>query len=121
MTLESFRNYCLSLGFVDECFPFDNETLVFKCGGKIFALTNITLFESVNLKCEPEYALELRSCYHSIQPGYHMNKKHWNTILLYGDVKDVFLIELINHSYQLIFNSLPKKVKENLNSSNVKN
>ena len=118
MNIEQLYDFCLSKKGVTENFPFDNDTLVFKVGGKIFALTSLGNWEkgtpSINLKCNPERALELRSEYEGIQPGYHMNKKHWNTVTINQDVPDNKLIELINHSYELVFASLPKNVRETL-------
>ena len=113
MNLEKFRNYCLSKKGATEDFPFDEETLVFKIGGKIFSLTNIagTAF-TFNLKCEPERAVELRERYESVKPGYHMSKKHWNTIEADGSVDDRIIYELIDHSYNLVFSGLKKGEKE---------
>lgn len=119
MNLETVYEYCLSKKGVSEHFPFDQDTLVFKVGGKMFALTSLMQWEkgnpSINLKCEPERALELRAEYDAIQPGYHMSKVHWNTVAINQDVQDSFLKELIDHSYDLIFNSLTKKIKEEIN------
>jgi predicted DNA-binding protein (MmcQ/YjbR family) len=112
MTITFFREYCLSKPGTSEDTPFDENTLCFKVGGKIFAIIDIELFESVNLKCDPERAVELREQYHGIGPGYHMNKKHWNTVMFDGSVSDKLVLELVDHSYDLIFNSLPKKIKE---------
>lgn len=109
MNIEDYRTYCLSKKGVTEGFPFDNKALVFKVMGKIFALTDIDNFESVNLKCNPEKAIELRASYASIKPGYHMNKKHWNTVSCNQDVADTLFYELINHSYELVCQSLTKK------------
>jgi predicted DNA-binding protein (MmcQ/YjbR family) len=114
MDLEAFRTYCLSKAGVTEGFPFDNETLVFKVSGKIFALTNISTFDAVNLKCDPEKAIELRETYSAVTPGYHMNKKHWNTIEFDGSVGFRLLKEWIDHSYDLVLNSLPRKERERL-------
>jgi predicted DNA-binding protein (MmcQ/YjbR family) len=111
MTLAFFRDYCLSKPGTSEETPFDANTLCFKVGGKIFALIDIELFESVNLKCDPERAIELREHNDGIIPGYHMNKKHWNTIMFNGGVTDPLILELVDHSYQLVFDSLPKKVQ----------
>ena len=80
MHLEQFRQYCLSLSATEETLPFDEDTLVFKVAGKMFALANMTVFESINLKCDPEQAIELRERYAAVLPGYHMNKQHWNTV-----------------------------------------
>ena len=93
MHIETFREYCLSLHGTTEDFPFGKETLVFKVGGKIFALTHVDPFESVNLKCDPEKAVELRERYPAVQPGYHMNKKHWNTVIMDGSIPDTLLKE----------------------------
>ena len=82
--------------------------------GKIFALTDVELFESVNLKCDPEQAVLLREQYPEVQPGYHMNKKHWNTVSMSGNVGDKLLTEWIDHSYHLVVSSLPKKLKQEL-------
>lgn len=115
MTITDFYDYCLSKKGVTEHFPFDEDTLVFKVGGKMFALSSLSQWEknepSVNLKCDPEKALELRVEYDSINPGYHMSKLHWNTIAVNGDVPQKLLLELISHSYDLIFNSLTKKAQ----------
>lgn len=114
MNFEDFREYCLGKPFVSEGFPFDQETLVLKVAGKIFALADIDDFQSINLKCVPEKALELRETYVGIQPGYHMNKKHWNTVEVNQDVSHATIFELIDHSYDLVFNSLPKKTRNEL-------
>ena len=95
--------YCLQKKGVTEDFPFDEETLVFKVMGKLFLLTNINDVEiSVNLKCNPELAIELREQYESVQPGYHMNKKHWNTIIINGDLSLAQLQQFIDQSYDLV-------------------
>ena len=114
MHIEAFREYCLSLPGTTEEFPFGEETLVFKVGGKMYALTDVDLFESINLKCDPEKAVELRERYPAVQPGYHMNKKHWNTVLTDGSVPDLLLKEWIKESYHLVVEGLPKKVRESL-------
>lgn len=115
MNLENFYEYCLSKKGVTEHFPFDKDTLVFKVGGKMFALTSLLQWEkgtpSVNLKCDPERAQELRAQYDSIKPGYHMSKVHWNTIVVNNDVSDAMVKELIDHSYELVFKSLTKKIQ----------
>ncbi|HEX9981268.1 MAG TPA: MmcQ/YjbR family DNA-binding protein [Flavobacterium sp.] len=118
MNIESYCEYCLSKMAVTEHFPFDEDTLVFKVGGKMFALASLSEWEkgtpSVNLKCDPERAEELRAEYSDITPGYHMSKIHWNTIRVNSDVSDKMIRELIDHSYDLILKSLPKKVREAL-------
>lgn len=120
MTLEDFRAHCLQLPGFSEDLPFGPEVLVFRVGGtakapgKIFALMDVDLFVSVNLKCDPERAIELREQYPGITPGYHMNKQHWNTVLCDGSVPHKLLLELAEHSYALVRASLPKKVREGL-------
>ncbi|MDN4165184.1 MmcQ/YjbR family DNA-binding protein [Cytophagales bacterium LB-30] len=114
MDIESYRDYCLAKKGVSEGFPFDEKTLVFKVGGKMFALTDVDLFESINLKCEPEYAIELRAEYAGIVAGYHMSKTHWNTVKVNQDVPDALLIKLIDLSYDLVYQSLPKSKREEI-------
>jgi predicted DNA-binding protein (MmcQ/YjbR family) len=116
MNVEEIRNYCLSKRAVEEVFPFDLKTLVFKVGGKMFALLNVDDFTGVNLKCEPSYALELRESYNGIIPGYHMNKKHWNTVQINEDVESSLFFHLIDHSYDLVFLSLPKKIRDGIST-----
>jgi predicted DNA-binding protein (MmcQ/YjbR family) len=112
MNLETYYEYCLSKKGVTEHFPFDEDTLVFKVGGKMFALSSLSQWEkgqpSVNLKCNPERAEELRAEYDDIQPGFHMSKTHWNTIAVNESVSDALVKELIDHSYELVFKSLTK-------------
>ncbi len=115
MHLEEFREYCLKKAGVTEGFPFDNNTLVFKVMGKIFTITGIETFQSINLKCDPEYAIELREKYDSVIPGYHMNKVHWNTVLMDNSISNQLIFKWIDHSYDLIVQSLSKKLKEELN------
>jgi predicted DNA-binding protein (MmcQ/YjbR family) len=117
MNITFFRDYCLGKQGTSEDTPFDENTLCFKVGGKIFAIIDIVDFESVNLKCNPDRAVELREQFQGIQPGYHMNKKHWNTVLFDGSVSDKLILELIDHSYDLVFNSLPKTKRDNLFNS----
>lgn len=109
MNIEEFRDYCLSLKAVREEFPFDDQTLVFKVKGKIFALADVDIFESINLKCDPEEAIELRERYPAVRPGYHMSKVHWNTILMDGSIPDTQLKDWIRKSYGLVVKKLPKK------------
>ena len=109
MNIESYRDFCLSLPLTGEKTPFDQVTLVFTVMDKMFALTNMDHFESINLKCKPEKAILLREEHLAIIPGWHMNKKHWNTIMLDGSLDDEFIKELTRHSYQCVVNSLPKK------------
>ena len=112
MNIDSLQNYCLNKKGVTEGFPFDEETLVFKVAGKMFCLVNLTPPWSTNLKCDPEKAIELREEYEEIIPGFHMNKKHWNTVDLHGNLKESLIEELIDDSYSLVFAGLPKKVKD---------
>jgi predicted DNA-binding protein (MmcQ/YjbR family) len=113
MNVTSFYEYCLSKKGVTEHFPFDDDALVFKVGGKIFALTSLKKWENgnptLNLKCNPERAEDLRNQFDGIQPGFHMNKKHWNTIAINRDVPNSLVTELIDHSYELVFKSLTIK------------
>jgi predicted DNA-binding protein (MmcQ/YjbR family) len=115
MNLETYYEYCLSKKGVTEHFPFDEETLVFKVGGKMFALSSLNEWEkgnpSINLKCNPEYAEELRAEYDNIKPGWHMSKIHWNTIEINRNVPDYLIKALIDHSYDLVFKSLTKKMQ----------
>ncbi len=108
MTFDTLREYCLSLPGSGEKMPFNETTLVFTVGDKIFCLTDIENCESINLKCDPEKAVLLREEYPEVQPGYHMNKKHWNTVAISGNLPDTLLREWIAHSYELVFKSLPK-------------
>ncbi len=116
MDIETFRNYCLKKKGVTEELPFGPDTLVFKVMGKIFALAGLDEFPlRINLKCDPERALELRDIYPGIVlPGYHMNKRHWNTLVIDGHLSRVMLTNLIDHSYDLVVNSLTKIKKQEL-------
>jgi len=121
MDIEAFRNYCLSKKGVTEGFPFDNDTLVFKVMGKIFALTDVESFESINLKCDPEVALYLRDQNPAVLPGFHMNKTHWNTVVIDGSVSENKLMEWIDHSYNLVVKGLPRKLRSQLISESLVN
>ncbi|PWJ40768.1 MmcQ/YjbR family DNA-binding protein [Sediminitomix flava] len=114
MDLEFVRNYCMAKKGVTEHLPFDESTLVFKVGGKMFALTDLDNFQYINLKCDPEKAMELREQYNSVTPGYHMNKKHWNSVYPNQDMNDKEVCEWIDHSYQLVYDKLPKKLREEI-------
>jgi len=118
MDIQQYYEFCLSKKGVTEHFPFDEDTLVFKVGGKMFALSSLKEWEkgtpSLNLKCDPEWGEELRAQYESIQPGYHMSQVHWNTIAFNGDVSDKMMCELISHSYELVFKSLTKKIQNEI-------
>ncbi len=102
MDIETLREYCISKKGATESFPFGEDTLVFKTSGKIFALVNLDGDLSINLKCDPALALELRERHSAVTPGYHMNKKHWNTVMLDGSVPDKEVFSWIDHSYDLI-------------------
>jgi len=114
MNIEEIRDYCLSLNGVTESFPFDDVTLVFKVGDKMFALTNLDGPLTINLKCDPERAIELREIYPSVLPGYHMNKVHWNTIMVDGSIPTPTIKEWILDSYLLVLGSLPKSKREKI-------
>ena len=114
MNIEELDEYCMQKKGVTLTTPFDESTLVYKVMNKMFALTNVDDFRSVNLKCDPEYALELRANHVEIQPGYHMSKKHWNTITLNETFEDAKVYELIDHSYDLVVSGLTKKLQEEL-------
>ncbi|MFP4366304.1 MAG: MmcQ/YjbR family DNA-binding protein [Bacteroidales bacterium] len=117
MDIEQLREYCLSKKAVSEEFPFDDVTLVFKVMGKIFALVGLDGDLSVNLKCDPAKALELRERYPAVQPGYHMNKKHWNTVYIDGSMKDDLIRRLIDHSYDMVVAGLSYRLRDRLNRS----
>ena len=102
MNIETLREYCISKKNVTESFPFGEDTLVFKTKGRIFALVNLEGDLSINLKCNPAQAIELRERYSSVTPGYHMNKKHWNTLVIDGTISDNEILKWIDHSYDLV-------------------
>ena len=114
MDIELYRIYCLNKPGVTEEFPFDNRTLVFKVCGKMFSLLDIETFDSINLKCDPEKAIQLRELYPGVIPGYHMNKKHWNTVGCDGSISDKLILEWTDDSYNLVLNSLPLKVRKEI-------
>jgi len=114
MNIEQLREYCLAKKSVTEEFPFDETTLVFKVMGKMFALTDLEEEFSINLKCDPEQAIEFREKYPAVQPGYHMNKKHWNTVYDDGSVTDKLIYSWIDDSYNLVVDKLPKSKKAEL-------
>ncbi len=116
MDLESLHNYCLSLKGSEESQPFGPENIVLKVKNKIFGIIALNDPLSINLKCDPEKALELREQFSFVQPGYHMNKKHWNTIILEDIVTDRLVKEWIDHSYKLIVNSLSSKEQKELHA-----
>ncbi len=114
MNIESFRAYCLSKKGVTEEFPFDANTLVYKVMGKMFALTDLDSFESINLKAAPEEVIALQERFSAVLPGYHMNKKHWISVMMDGSINDKHLCQWIDDSYTLVSASLPKKDRESL-------
>ena len=111
MNIEDFRDHCLGLPGATEDTPFGPETLVFKVGGKIFALTDIETFASVNLKCDPVRASELREAFDFVLPGDHMNKKHWNTVLIGTGATGAQVRAWTNDSYNLVAASLPRAAR----------
>jgi predicted DNA-binding protein (MmcQ/YjbR family) len=115
MNAETLRTYCLQLKGVEEGQPFGENTVVYKVGGKMFLLLALDAVPlQFNAKCDPDNALELRNQYNCVLPGFHMNKKHWNTILVDGTVSDKLLLQWVNDSYNLVYESLPKKIKAEL-------
>jgi predicted DNA-binding protein (MmcQ/YjbR family) len=112
--IEAYRSYCLQKKGVSETFPFDDSTLVYKVMDKMFALTNVDTFESINLKCDPGIALQLRELHEGVTPGYHMNKRHWNTVKIDGRIPDSLIYQWIDDSYRLVVEKLPKKDREKL-------
>ena len=111
MNIEEFTEYCLSKPGVTEEFPFDETTLVFKVMGKMFALTNLEGDWSLSLKCDPERAIELREQYPAIQAAYHMNKTHWNSVYMDGSLPPKLVLDLVDHSYRLVVDKLPLKLR----------
>lgn len=108
MNIEEVREFCMAFPNTTESVPFGPNTIVFKVTGKIFVLLNIENNFSINLKCNPEEAILLREKYTSVLPGYHMNKNHWNTILLNGLIPENLLKEWIEKSYRLVLKKQPK-------------
>ncbi len=116
MNIEMFREYCLQKKGVEETLPFGPDVLVFKVMGKMFSLTSFSDPDSCNLKCDPEKSIELRADYEAVKPGYHMDKKHWNTITYNLDLPDQKILELVNHSYELVVAKFTRKLKAQLDS-----
>jgi len=114
MNIEELREYCIRKSGVTEEFPFDEVTLVFKVMGKMFALTNLEGDWTLALKCDPDRAIELREQFPAIQPGYHMSKVHWNTVIMDGSLSAKLILEMIDQSYQLVVSKLPLKVRQGL-------
>lgn len=116
MDIESLRDYCLSLNAVTEALPFDENILAFFVGGKMFCLTDISDYRFINLKCDPELAIELREKHSEVTPGYHMNKKHWNSVDMFGNLSEDLIKSWILHSYEEVVKKLPKKVQVEIGS-----
>jgi predicted DNA-binding protein (MmcQ/YjbR family) len=114
MDFEIIRNYCLQKPGSSEDLPFDEDTLVIRAASKIFILLPLDTPDRINLKCDPELAIELREKHSAVQPGYHMNKKHWNTVFINEDVNKKELFKMIDHSYDLVYDKLTKKEKESI-------
>ncbi|WP_423149500.1 MmcQ/YjbR family DNA-binding protein [Rubrolithibacter danxiaensis] len=103
MNIEELREYCLSKKDAEEGFPFGEDTLVFKVKGKIFLLTGLSSSPlQFNVKCDPERAIQLREEHDAVKPGFHMNKKHWNTVVIDGSINSSLVLEMIDHSYELV-------------------
>jgi len=119
MNIEDYRTYCINKKAVTEHFPFNNDTLVFKVCNKMFALASLKKWEEgngfINLKCDTEYAQELRAQYDSIKPGYHMHKQQWNSVYIStGELSPQLIMKLIDHSYDMVVKGLSKKLRDNL-------
>ena len=119
MNIEDYRNYCMNKREVTEHFPFDEDVLVFKVCNKMFALASLSKWEKgegfINLKCNPDYAEELRAEYDGVTPGYHMHKRLWNSVKVHDtDLSTKLILEFIDHSYDEVVKSLPKKDREKL-------
>ncbi len=114
MDIEEYREYCIAKTGVSEAFPFDEKVLVFKVMGKMFALCDVNGFVSINLKCDPELAIALREEYEGVTGGYHMSKKHWNSVEMDGSIDAHLIKKWIDHSYDLVVEGLTKKLKEEL-------
>ncbi len=111
MNLSSLNHFCLSLPGTSCDYPFDENVKAFRVSGKIFALLDDKSFDTINLKCDPELALQWRNQFPDVQPGYHMNKKHWNTVQLHGNLSDERILEMIQHSYDMVIKSMPKSMR----------
>lgn len=121
MNIQQLYEFCLSKKAATEHFPFDEDTLVFKVGGKMFCLTSLKDWESGNpsvlVKCDPDYALELRAKHEDVHPGYHSNKKYWNSVFINKELQDKKIVHFINHSYELVVSGLPKKLRDEIRNS----
>ncbi len=118
MNIEELRDHCLLKPAVTEGFPFGEDTLVFKVAGKIFLITSFQEGDRFNVKCDPELAVELRERYTEVQPGYHMNKKMWNTVFMNGSLTRKQLLEMVDHSYNMVIMGLPKKIQAEIADGN---
>jgi predicted DNA-binding protein (MmcQ/YjbR family) len=114
VNIEEVRDYCLTKPGVTEDMPFGEDTLVFRVCEKLFLLTSLSQGDRFNVKCDPERAIELREQHSEVQPGYHMNKKHWNTVHINGNLNRREICELIDHSYELVLKNLPKNTREQI-------
>lgn len=114
MNIEELREYCLRKPGAGESFPFGEQTLVFKVGGKIFLLAGLGEGNRFSAKCDPDLAVELRERHEEVQPGYHLNKRHWNTVRMDGGLKAKEIREMVDHSYEIVVRALPKKVREGI-------
>lgn len=114
MNIELIRDYCLLKKGVTEGFPFNETTLVFKVTGKIFVLLNLEGDFRISLKCKPEKAIEIREHYPAVNPGYHLNKSHWNSVSIDGSIPDNLIYQWIDDSYNLVFNGLNRKEKQKI-------
>ena len=112
MNIEEIRDYCLAKPGVTEGLPFGEDTLVFKVGEKLFLLTSLSEGDRFNVKCDPELAIELREQHPEVQPGFHMNKKHWNTVRTDGNLTRRQICDMIDHSYAMVLKGLPKNIRE---------
>jgi len=119
LNIEELRDYCLQKNQVTEGFPFGEDTLVFKVGGKLFLLIGLEEGNRFNVKCDPELAIELRERYPEVKPGYHMNKAHWNTVYMDGNLTYKQICDMIDHSYRQVIKSLPKKLQAEINGENL--
>jgi len=117
LNIEELRDYCLEKPAVTEGFPFGEETLVFKVAGKLFLLIGLEEANRFNVKCDPELAQELRERHPEVQPGYHMNKKMWNTVYMDGTLTRKQLLDMIDHSYNEVVKGLPKKMQAEINGA----
>ncbi len=114
MDILEFREFCLTFPGSEECMPFDERTLVFKVGGRMFTLADTIDFAWINLKCDPDRAIILRERYPEVIPGRHMNKRHWNSVRVTGDLPDSLLRTWIRDSYDLVVSGLPRRIRETL-------